>query len=329
MSSKPRFVDVTGPTPGTNDAADVPEGIKSGDNFKVPTGRGVLSAAEIEALLRPDIPEDAFEEPKSVEPLVPAQLEAGPQLNKLLEDAGALASRLTLCLRKTCQLETVLRVETARHAPLSHLVSQHKGDPVLIMFADASGMLRAGLMLDHNIATLIVERAYGGTSAQPLLSGPHKLSRLDIKILEEVLQPLAAVLDPSFKIAGIETDRSAAHALLPPGKAMLAELNCVMAGTQGRASFARMTPTPVKTEISEPEKSMSRLMTDLTARIASLNVPVSQLSDLKAGSILLLGLPTDQPVELLSGGHKGEVVAEGDIGRRGNKVAVRITRRKG
>ena len=74
---------------------------------------------------------------------------------------------------------------------------------------------------------------------------------------------------------------------------------------------------------------MSRLMTDLTARIASLNVPVSQLSDLKAGSILLLGLPTDQPVELLSGGHKGEVVAEGDIGRRGNKVAVRITRRKG
>ena len=27
-----------------------------GDNFRLPTNRGVLSAAEIEALLRPDIP---------------------------------------------------------------------------------------------------------------------------------------------------------------------------------------------------------------------------------------------------------------------------------
>jgi flagellar motor switch protein FliM len=63
----------------------------------------------------------------------------------------------------------------------------------------------------------------------------------------------------------------------------------------------------------------------LTARIASLNVPLSKITALKAGSTLLLGLPTDQPVEVLSGGRDGPVMLEGDIGRKGNKIAVKIT----
>ena len=42
---------------------------------------------------------------------------------------------------------------------------------------------------------------------------------------------------------------------------------------------------------------------------------------------LLLGLPADQPVELLTGGRDGAVVAEGEIGRKGNRMAVRINRR--
>ena len=72
---------------------------------------------------------------------------------------------------------------------------------------------------------------------------------------------------------------------------------------------------------------MGQMMTELTARIASLNVPVSQLSDLKPGSVLLLGVPTDQPVDLLTGGHSGDVVAQGDVGRRGNKIAIRVSKR--
>ncbi|HAO35151.1 MAG TPA: hypothetical protein DEB28_16690, partial [Hyphomonas sp.] len=50
-------------------------------------------------------------------------------------------------------------------------------------------------------------------------------------------------------------------------------------------------------------------------------------ANLKPGSTLLLGLPADQPVELLTGGRDGAVVAEGEIGRKGNRMAVRINRR--
>mgnify|MGYP005727223409 FL=1 len=65
----------------------------------------------------------------------------------------------------------------------------------------------------------------------------------------------------------------------------------------------------------------------LTARVASLSVPLSRLADLKPGSTLLLGLPADQPVELLTGGRDGAVVAEGEIGRKGTRMALRINRR--
>ena len=162
----------------------------------------------------------------------------------------------------------------------------------------------------------------------PLLSGPRALTKLDVKILEEVLAPLAPVLDPAFSIAGVELNRSAAHALLPPGKAILAELSCSVMGIGGKASFARLSTSMIDEDAaSSAPPAASHLITQLTARIARLNVSVSNLSDLKAGSVLLLGLPTDQPVELLSGGHDGHVIAEGDVGRRGNKMAIRVTRK--
>ncbi|MEO1643287.1 MAG: FliM/FliN family flagellar motor C-terminal domain-containing protein, partial [Pseudomonadota bacterium] len=63
----------------------------------------------------------------------------------------------------------------------------------------------------------------------------------------------------------------------------------------------------------------------LTARLARLSVPLSRITSLKAGSTLLLGLPPDQPVEVLSGDRDGPVVMEGSVGRRGNKIAVKVT----
>jgi len=40
----------------------------------------------------------------------------------------------------------------------------------------------------------------------------------------------------------------------------------------------------------------------------------------------LLGLPADQPVELLSGGRDGVPAFEGEIGRKGDRMAIRIRR---
>ena len=304
-----------------------PSGLE-GDNFRVPTSRGVLSAAEIEALLRPDIPEDAFEEPKEVSQLSTSELEERPTLDALEDDAAALAARMTLSLRRACLVPAIVTVTKASQAPLSYLVSQYEGDPVLVLFNDQSGKQVAGLTLDQSVAVMIIDRACGGSDQLPAAMNSRTLTTLDKSILEEVLRPLAKALDPAFSVACIEANRTAAHALLPPGKAILAELSCQMDGIVGKAAFARLVPEPVQTVATEDKAAMGKMMTTLTARIASLNVPVSRLSDLKAGSILLLGLPTDQPVELLSGGHQGEVIAEGDVGRKGNRVAVRITKRK-
>lgn len=302
-----------------------------GDNFRIPTGRGVLSAAEIEALLRPDIAEDAFEEPSQVSPRAIEAFEDSPEDKQtdLLDDAAALAARMTLSLRRACQVSAIVTVKDARQAPLSYLVSQYSGAPVLILFSDQSGAQVAGLTLDHHLVMTIIDRACGGGYRPNPSAIAHDLTALDEMILEDVLRPLARTLDPEFTIACIEFNRTAAHALLPPGKAMLAELSCQIDGVVGKAAYATLAQPPVLEDLeSDKGAIVPALETTLTARIASLNVPVSRLSNLKAGSVLLLGLPTDQPVELLSGGHQGKVVAQGDVGRKGNRVAVRITKCK-
>lgn len=298
------------------------------ERLRVNTGRGVLSAAEIEALLRPDIPEDAFEEPKTVTPRTFGVLEEDPEREAIEDDAAALAARLTLALRRACEVEGTMRVTAVKPAPLSYLVSQHKGDPVLVLFCDKGGNLVAGLTLDHHLALMIIDYACGGGHHQPASRHARSLSILDKSILEEVLRPLALALDPAYSIASVEPNRSAAHALLPPGKGMLADLSCQIAGIDGKGAFARLRAGRVDEKTSTADPNLKDVMTTLTARIASLTVPVSRLSDLKAGSVLLLGLPIDQPVELLTGGYNGKVVAEGDVGRKGNRIAVRITKRK-
>ena len=145
--------------PASQDLADL-----DGDNFRVPTGRGVLSAEEIEALLRPDIPDDAFEEPKEVVPHGMAELESQPALDALEDDAAALAARMTLSLRRACLVPAIVTVQKASHAPLSHLVSQYNGEPVLVLFNDQGGRQVAGLTLDRAVAVMIIDRACGGSA---------------------------------------------------------------------------------------------------------------------------------------------------------------------
>lgn len=300
-----------------------------GDNFRVPSARGLLSAEEIEALLRPDIPENAFEKPETVHTAPMEELEVQSGETPLDVDAGILASRLTLALRRACGIDAIARVESARNAPLSYLVSRHIGDPVLVLFCNEQGVQTAGLTLESNLAAKIIEQSCGGSAtAHPTQAG-RLFSMLDRLILQEILNPIAEAIDPSWTIGCIETSRSAAHALLPPGKAVLAELVCEISGINGRAAFATLLPEPsADVTATAIAQETGRLQVQLTARLASLSVPLSRLTDLKAGSVLLLGLPTDQPVQLLTGGHQGEVVAEGSVGRRGNKVAVQVTTRK-
>ena len=75
----------------------------------IPTSRGVLSAAEIEALLRPnldDMPEPEPEPVKVTDVDVPNLRKLAPaEPTEITEDARRIASRLTLALRDGCGLK--------------------------------------------------------------------------------------------------------------------------------------------------------------------------------------------------------------------------------
>ena len=297
-------------------------GRDAGDNFRLPTSRGVLSAAEIEALLRPDIPENAFEEPKTVSARPVFDFETGSEGSLLAGDAAILAAEMTVALRKHCAIDAVLGLESAEYAPLSQIVAAHERPSVLILFRDRSGLQNAGLTLDAVLASAFVAVACGG---QADAASARPLSALDGRILEHMLAPLAQAIDPSFQIVCVETDRSAAFAMLPPGKAMLADMSCGLGNVRGRLIFARVQDTPALTR-DDPHALPMPVSAVVTARIARINVPISHLSNLKPGAVLRLGLPADQPVELLSGGRDGQLIAEGDVGRKGDRIAVRVSK---
>ena len=288
------------------------------ENFRVPTARGVLSAGEIAALLRPNIAKDAFEEPEHIAPRPVFDFEDGNAGATLTMDAQTLAAEMTVALRKHCGIAAVLALRSAARLPMSQIVSLHTSPAVLIVFRDRVGLQNAGLTLDTGLASALVSVACGG---EPLADTSRPLSALDGRILEHMLTPLAEAIDPSFEIVCVETDRSAAFAMLAPGKVMLADLSCQLGPVAGRMIFARVQETR---QGSDPALSGPAVSAIVTARIARISVPLSKLSGLMPGSTLRLGIPADQPVELLSGGRDGPVIAEGEIGRRGDRMALRI-----
>ena len=297
-------------------------GRDAGDNFRLPTNRGVLSAAEIEALLRPDIPIDAFEEPKSVTARPVFDFETGAEGSLLAGDAATLAAEMTVALRKHCAIDAVLTLRSAEYSPLSQIVATHERPSVLILFRDRAGLQNAGLTLDAQLASAFVAVACGG---QAEAAPTRPLSALDGRILEHMLAPLAQAIDPSFQIVCVETARSAAFAMLPPGKAMLADMSCELGNVRGRLIFARVQE-PAASINDDPHSPPMPVSAVVTARIARVSVPISHLSDMKPGAVLRLGLPADQPVELLSGGRDGQLIAEGDVGRKGDRIAVRVSK---
>jgi flagellar motor switch protein FliM len=295
--------------------------IDEGENFRVPTARGVLSAAEIAALLRPDIPEDAFApEPEKVEARPVFDFENGGEGPLLTGDAQTLSAEMTVALRKHCGIDAVLGLLSASYSPMSEIVSLHSQPAVLVLFRDRVGLQNAGLTLDAGLASALVSVACGGA---PVADTTRPLSALDGRILENMLAPLATAIDPSFQITCVETDRSAAFAMLPPGKAMLADLSCQLGPVSGRMIFARVQDNQLS---ADPLVAPPAITATVTARVARISVPISKLNNLKPGSVLRLGLPKDQPVELLSGGREGPVIAEGEIGRKGDRMALRISK---
>lgn len=297
-----------------------------------PTARGVLSAAEIEALLRPDLPEP----PKPVAATTPRNI---PDLNSKPpalsdDDADRLCARLALSVKRSTGLSLAMqRLETRQGAFRAALPAPETG-AAHACFGTPDGQVTAILALSGAATSALIELSCGAGPETLATSAPRPLTEIDTAVLQRALAPMAEHL-PGGVLHCIETRPAFTHSVAPPGPSCCVHLQAVLenvtAGLRLIISDAALKPAPSGDVAHFPNRSESAapagLTALLTARIASLNVPVSRLSDLKPGDTLLLGLPADEPVQLLSGGRTGPLVAEGEIGRKGKHMAVRINRR--
>lgn len=309
----------------------------------LPSARGVLSSAEIEALLRPDLSDMPATppEPKSIreKPLPDVEAPVAPVMSAspstdLPDTARRLASRLSMALRKGCGLRAAAVARTMTDGDFdTGLQTGIAGfGTAIACFASGDGEVDAMLVMSPELANVLIETACGGLPGD---WSPRELTPLDSALLEGLVRPLGAAIAPGLAFASVETEADFAMALARPGAAEIVDFDIRVESVRHAARLiiakdilqdeaVAALPAPEATRAPAAAPSVTVL---LTARAASLSVPLSRLSDLTAGSTLLLGVPADQPVELLSGGRAGPVVAEAQIGRKGNKMALRVSRR--
>lgn len=299
-----------------------------------PTARGILSAAEIEALLRPDLPEPAPKPAQTTKRDIPDLNAPRAALDE--EDGDRLCARLALSVKRSTGLSLALQRLETRTGPFRAGLPAPEAGAAHACFGTPDGQVTAILTLSGAATAALIEMSCGAAADTLATSAPRPLTEIDTAVLQRALEPMAAHL-PGGVLHCIETRPAFTHSIAPPGPASCLHLQAVIenitAGLRLILSDAAIKAAPqdagVESAAPAGGTSPAGLTALLTARIASLSVPVSRLSDLKPGDTLLLGVPADEPVQLLSGGRTGPVVAEGEIGRKGKRMAVRISRRGG
>lgn len=318
---------------GSQAAAENPD-----PDYKFPSARGVLTAEEIEALLRPNQTKSALEDaPDPPKNLVPKVAESFPEVDetlpKLDESAQRLAARLAMALGSGAGVKAAVAVSEVAELPRSDLAGLLQGKSSAVACIGPSETdIRALICLPPSLADAIIARACGARGSTGRLGDGWTLSAIDCALLEQLLVPFGDAVHSDYKLQAIETDVAYVSSLLPVSTVRVSEytveatgLHSDLAVIEGEGPAEGTAAAPDAHEpLTSPEVTAV-----LTARLASLTVPLSRITQLKAGSTLLLGLPSDQPVELLSGGRDGKPAFEGRMGRKGNKVALRVTKRIG
>lgn len=303
------------------------------DDRPIPSARGVLSKAEIEALLRPETLGEISPrpEPEVIRPRLPVQFDDSqmdPQEAEARQVAGILASRLALAIGKGTGLKAAIGVQetaTVKSAELAGLMNGKAGAVACLGRTDQD--VEALICLPGPLADAIIARACGSRGSTGRLGDGWTLSAIDCALLEQLLVPLGGVVGEGVRLQAIETNVPYVTSLIPEGDVSIAEFGVEAPGLQSEIAVIQTKRAEPKTASAANLRGRAPVTAVVTARIATLSVPMSRLTSLKAGSTLLLGLPGDQPVEILSGDRAGPVAFEGQVGRKGNKVAVKVTRK--
>jgi len=161
----------------------------------LPTSRGVLTAAEIKMLLRPDLsdmddlPEETSPaaQPKPVAEFAPpavAPAGAGRE-----EVARRISARLSRAMREHSGIAAAFTVQRISPVSLAQAVSaREEPGQAIVCCAGGEGDVAAMLVIGAGLAQIMIETACGGPVPN---SQPRELSPIDLALLEGLSRPPA------------------------------------------------------------------------------------------------------------------------------------------
>jgi flagellar motor switch/type III secretory pathway protein FliN len=302
----------------------------SPDEPQFPTMRGVLTAAEIEALLRPPQNLAALETPpmpQTLAPREPLNFDA-PETSDAWRHGQALAARLSMALGTGTGIKAAVSIAAAAEVPRAELLTLLNGkSSAVACLGPSEADIQSLICLPPLLADAIIAKACGARGSTGRIGDGWVLSAIDCALLEQLLEPFGAVFDAGLTVQAIETDVPYVSSLLAATTVTITEYSIEAAGLHTELAVIETSPASQKSARTAEPQGAGALTALMTARLARLSVPLSRLTELKAGSTLLLGLPADQPVELLSGDRDGAPAYEGRMGRKGNKVAIKVSKR--
>lgn len=315
------------------------------DDPPPPSTRNVLSPAEIEALLRPVQQKGALDpdppEPRNLVPKPTEQFDTppAPQLTSTPPEfdhhAQRLGAHIALALASGAGVKAALSIVAQAQLARADLPGLMQGKSAAIAcIGPTETDIRALICIPPLLADAIIAKACGARGSTGRIGDGWSLSAIDCALLEQLLVGFGAAIGKGFRLQAIETDVAYVSSLLPVNEVAVSEFAAEAPGLRSELAVIegqfldQDEASPVfQDPAAKPEAEPQDMTAILTARLASLTVPLSRLTELKAGSTLLLGLPTDQPVDLLSGGRDGKPVFEGVMGRKSNQMAVKLTKR--
>lgn len=318
----------SGPLPGLAAVSSDQVAVDDGPVFD--TDRSILTPKEIETLLRPvrRKAKNSDNKPQAAPRSEPLNKDGvSPDRDTAFRLNAGLGVRISKALRGEALDLTVTPRESADFdaASLGQLMS---GTPVIIAgFGRSASSLSTLVCLPLGLANVLISQMRTTQRVADNTDLSRQPNALDFVFLHKIIATLNSIFGDGVRLQAITTDLGDVADLFQTENITITEYDVTgdglasdLALIEGRAS----APPQAEAEKRKPDLAEVPIIAMLTARLSGFEAKLGDLKDLSVGSTLMLGLAADRPVEILSGGRDGAVISQADIGRRGNKMALKV-----
>ncbi len=319
----------SGPLPGLAAVSSGQVAVDDGPVFE--TDRSILTPKEIETLLRPVRRKAKNSDNKP---------QAAPQSESLNKDGvspdrdtafklnAGLGVRISKALRGGAALDLTVTPRESADFDAASLGQLMSGTPVIIAgFGRSASSLLTLVCLPLGLANVLISQMRTTQRVADNTDLSRQPNALDFVFLHKIIATLNSIFGDGVRLQAITTDLGDVADLFQTENITITEYDVTgdgfasdLALIEGRAC----APPQAEAEKRKPDLAEVPIIAMLTARLSGFEAKLGDLKDLSVGSTLMLGLAADRPVEILSGGRDGAVISQADIGRRGNKMALKV-----